>query len=290
MTGGVVNSNAKIELLDHHQRKDVIMPTTYTHYAYGQEVLRRLPKKQQRIILAHEDYYNIGVHGPDILFYYRAFSKNEVNQCGVRVHHEPMHIFLRQAFSVFDNQRRKQEAFAYLAGFMTHFMLDSSCHPYIRKRIRETGISHTEIERDWDSVMMQRDHLNPLTHRPACHIKSRPGYGKLIAPYYGLTPGKIQKSLIYMKLILNHIFRSSFGFTGRIASIINQLFLKKMDFQHYFAKRNINPGNVETITKLDSLYEESLEECAAVIVEMYGALQSGDRSFCGKKRFEEHFS
>lgn len=266
------------------------MPTTYTHYAYGQEVLARLPKKQQRMILAHEDYYNIGVHGPDILFYYRAFSKNPVNQYGVKVHHEPMHIFLRHAFDVFEGQRRKQAAFAYLAGFMTHYMLDSTCHPYIKQRIKETGIGHTEIERDWDSVMMQRDHLNPLTHFPARHIKTRPGYASVIAPYYDMTSGKIQKSLIYMKVILNHIFRSSMGLIGRIATAVNECFLRKMDFQHYFAKRNINPGNVETITQLDSFYKESQEECVAMIVEMYRALQFGDRSFCEKKRFERNFS
>ena len=48
------------------------MPTTYTHYTYGQEVFLMLPPKLQQKIRPYMDYYNIGVHGPDILFYYRC--------------------------------------------------------------------------------------------------------------------------------------------------------------------------------------------------------------------------
>ena len=122
------------------------MPTTYTHYAYGQEVFHKLPEELQRKIEPYIEYYNIGVHGPDILFYYHSYCKNKVNQYGVKVHHEPAREFFKRAFRVFQAQENKNEAFAYLAGFMTHFILDSSCHPYVRKRIKETGISHTEIE------------------------------------------------------------------------------------------------------------------------------------------------
>ena len=136
------------------------MPTTYTHYAYGQEVFHKLPEELQRKIEPYIAYYNIGVHGPDILFYYHSYCKNKVNQYGVKVHHEPAREFFKRAFKVFQAQKNRNEAFAYLAGFMTHFILDSSCHPYVRKRIKETGISHTEIETDWDFEVMQRDGRN----------------------------------------------------------------------------------------------------------------------------------
>ena len=41
------------------------MPTTYTHYAYGQEVFHKLPEELQRKIEPYIEYYNIGVHGPE---------------------------------------------------------------------------------------------------------------------------------------------------------------------------------------------------------------------------------
>ena len=61
---------------------------------------------------------------------------------------------------------------------MTHFILDSSCHPYVRKRIKETGISHTEIETDWDFEVMQRDGRNLNHYKRACHIKDKKEFCK----------------------------------------------------------------------------------------------------------------
>ncbi len=266
------------------------MPTTYTHYAYGQEVKHLLPHKLQEIIDSCEDYYNIGVHGPDILFYYYSFCKNKVNQYGVKVHREPMKVFLDHAFTVFAGQSDKEAAFAYLAGFMTHFILDSTCHPYIRKRIRQTGVSHAEIERDWDSVMMQRDHLNPVRHHVACHIHAHPVYSAVIAPYFDLTAGQLETGLVHMKLVLNHLFRSSFGMTSHLASLANTVFFRKMNYQHYFVKKNINPKNIDTIHHLDDLYHDCRSECAELVTQLYTALYEQDRSFCDRPRFQRHFS
>ena len=58
------------------------MPSTYAHYRFGKDVLGRLPAKQKQDIQAHPDLYNIGLHGPDLLFYYKPISHNPVNQLG----------------------------------------------------------------------------------------------------------------------------------------------------------------------------------------------------------------
>ena len=266
------------------------MPTTYTHYAFGQEVKQLLPKKLEYMIDLYEDYYNIGVHGPDILFYYRSFYKNKVNQYGVKVHNEPMKVFLDHAYPVFEQQHRKRAAFAYLAGFMTHFILDSTCHPYINRRIVETGISHAEIERDWDTVMMQRDHLNPARHQAASHIHVNPAVSILIAPYYDLTPRQMQNALLDMKLVLNHFFRSPFGLTGRLARMTNSVILRRYNYGHYFARKDINPGNLDSINQLDRLFKDCRGESAEKICELYQALKAGDRSFSDLPRFQRIFS
>ena len=46
------------------------MPTTYAHYRFGKEVTEALPRGLQNTIEYHRDLYDIGLHGPDILFYY----------------------------------------------------------------------------------------------------------------------------------------------------------------------------------------------------------------------------
>ena len=266
------------------------MPTTYTHYVYGQEVFQMLPTNIQKEIHPFMGLYNIGVHGPDILFYYRSFCKNKINQYGVKIHKEPMEQFLRHAFSVYRKQEQKQEAYSYLAGFMTHFILDSSCHPYIRKRIRENGISHTEIETDWDYLMMERNHLDPIRYKTATHILEDHRYARVIAPYYNKKPVQVHKSLVYMKLILNHMFRSYFGVKRQLAVFLNEKFLPKQHFQHYFRKTRVNMANLETCEELTRRYEDSKQQCAQMIEELYYALESNDLTFCEKKRFERNFS
>lgn len=266
------------------------MPTTYTHYAYGQDVFQRLPRNIQKVIAPYMDYYNIGVHGPDILFYYRSFCKNEINQYGVKVHDEPMQKFLEHAFSIFKWQKHKRAAFAYLAGFMTHYILDSTCHPYIRKRMEETGISHAEIETDWDYLMMERNHKNPLHYKVARHIKASRACAKVIAPYYDKSAKKVQIGLRYMKFILNHVFHSHFGVKQTISAFLNQHFFPKMSFQHYFRKKKMNQHNMETCKNLYQLYRGSIPSCVDMVTQLYQALQREDRSFCENKRLKRIFS
>lgn len=81
------------------------MPTTYTHYAYGQEVFHKLPEELQRKIEPYIEYYNIGVHGPDILFYYHSYCKNKVNQYGVKVHTNLPESFLNGHLGCFRHRK-----------------------------------------------------------------------------------------------------------------------------------------------------------------------------------------
>ena len=43
---------------------------------------------------------------------------------------------------------------AYYYGFICHFALDATCHGYIEKRIHESGVSHGEIEVEFDRFLM----------------------------------------------------------------------------------------------------------------------------------------
>lgn len=57
------------------------MPTTFTHDLFGREVYRMLPQEEREKIRRHGRLYRIGLHGPDILFYFHLY-KNRVNQHG----------------------------------------------------------------------------------------------------------------------------------------------------------------------------------------------------------------
>ena len=52
------------------------MPTTYAHDLFGKMVYHRLDPEIQEKIKKYQTTYQIGLHGPDILFYVRPFHKN----------------------------------------------------------------------------------------------------------------------------------------------------------------------------------------------------------------------
>ena len=56
------------------------MPTTYAHDLFGKMVYHRLDPEIQEKIKKYQTTYQIGLHGPDILFYVRPFHKNRFNQ------------------------------------------------------------------------------------------------------------------------------------------------------------------------------------------------------------------
>ena len=68
------------------------MPTTYTHDYFGKKVYQKLPEEMKRVIRENGELYRIGLHGPDILFYYMV-SKNPVTQFGINMHREKGRAF-----------------------------------------------------------------------------------------------------------------------------------------------------------------------------------------------------
>lgn len=76
------------------------MPSTYAHYLFGQEVYRELPAQLQTIIDHHRSLYHIGLHGPDILFYYHPMIPLPANRLGYRIHHKSGSRFFRHGLSV----------------------------------------------------------------------------------------------------------------------------------------------------------------------------------------------
>lgn len=70
------------------------MPTTYTHYRFGKEVLEALPRRIRTAIEKNREIFDIGLHGPDILFYYHALIPNAVSGQGYGMHRKQADSFL----------------------------------------------------------------------------------------------------------------------------------------------------------------------------------------------------
>ena len=60
------------------------MPSTYAHRRFGANVLDHLPAPLREKLEAHRELYDIGLHGPDLLFYYHAAKSNPGRRAGQR--------------------------------------------------------------------------------------------------------------------------------------------------------------------------------------------------------------
>jgi len=135
------------------------MPTTYAHWSFGNDCIQIMPTNIQKIIMAHRDLYDLGVHGPDIFFYNILNSKSV--KYGYALHNIPVEEFFKNCKKVFHEHSQKDEMLSYLLGFLTHFTLDSMCHGYVERKIEESKVSHNRIETEWDKHLMILDNLEP---------------------------------------------------------------------------------------------------------------------------------
>ena len=126
------------------------MPTTYTHHRFGNDVFSRLPAPLQEKISAIPGLFDIGLHGPDFLFYYKPLSKNPVNQRG---HPDAraawQNLFYSRPFLALSHMAEPDAGFAYICGFLCHFALDSTCHPYIEQQVVPQASRTAKLNRNW---------------------------------------------------------------------------------------------------------------------------------------------
>ena len=63
-----------------NERQEVMdMPAAYAHYVFGKKVFQELSGTEKEIIRNGEDAFLLGLHGPDLLFYYFPLCKNRIN-------------------------------------------------------------------------------------------------------------------------------------------------------------------------------------------------------------------
>ena len=69
------------------------MPSTYAHRCFGADVLTQLPESLQKKIEPYRALYDMGLHGPDLLFYYHAAKSSPVSALGNAMHEQPGRVF-----------------------------------------------------------------------------------------------------------------------------------------------------------------------------------------------------
>lgn len=103
------------------------MPDVVLHAVFGRDVRALLPNQVRNTM---EDIpYTFALFGPDVWFLYEPWKRREGR--GRRMHTTKPGAFLMALADRSRQSAHPEALFSYLAGFLCHYALDTTVHPYI---------------------------------------------------------------------------------------------------------------------------------------------------------------
>lgn len=233
------------------------MPSTYAHYKLGRAIQKSISGYEKEIIDKYPELFFIGLHGPDILFYYNPLGKNHVNQLGYGMHDEPGAKFFTYAAEVLKKHDYDEKHLSYVYGVICHFALDTSCHGYVAEKIAKSGISHGEIEAEFDRELMVRDGKDPVRQTLTNHITASMKNAVVIKDFYqGVTAEQVRKALegmlFYHRVLLapSKVKRGVLALGMKAAGVYSSMFGMIINYDK-------NPKCEDSTDRLIELYKDA---------------------------------
>lgn len=190
------------------------MPGFVTHYIFGRETYRKLKcNPQKKNLYYNRAAYALGLQGPDLFFFYLPTYALYRTNLGSIAHTSETRAFfmgLIESYYRITNSADRGVAEAYLTGFLGHYLLDTTCHPYIYAATRYNGrekdyfCRHAYLETDIDTALLDlKLHKKPCQFHAADTIALTHRQEKVIArllydAYHYAFPGlRIRKSTMW---------------------------------------------------------------------------------------------
>ena len=217
------------------------MPSTYAHRRFGADVLARLPEELR-----------------DKIEPYRALTTFPALLRIAMLEHNP----------------DKDAALVYALGFICHFALDSTCHPYVEQYVRSSGVSHCEIETEFDNMLLRRDGYDPLTFFTASHIHPSAEWANVVAPFYeGISVDEAYQAMTGMVFVHKMLLASNPAKRWVVLSAMR--LAGKWEFMHgLIANPKPNPDCAESGCGLDALYQKAIPLAVRLVTEYVDGLST----------------
>lgn len=239
------------------------MPSSYAHLRFGEEVLPRLPELLRPAAQKHRKLYDLGTHGPDIFFFFRPGLPTRTGALAHDYHHGSSKSFF---CSIARRLRLSpgEEGRAYLAGLLSHYALDSVCHPFVKEEAERGLAGHMEMETEFDRFLLETDGLLlPRPHFSLEHLRLTPRESSMLTAFYPkATAGRIRESAASMAFFLNRSMLPQ----GKGAKAAQRLLGRHLS--RYLLTPEPNPRCAQTNQKLLQLYGEAAERFAVLSSQM----------------------
>ncbi len=185
------------------------MPSIITHDIFAKELLKQLDTKETRIINEAKQIYLTFAQSHDYLFYYHSFNFTKaktIRKIGNKGHKEKTQSYFINLVSNIkkNNLENYAPAIAYLYGSIAHYVLDSTCHPFI---FYKTGTYHKDNK---DSYKYHGEHTHIEKDLDAYYYKK---YYKKDYKYCNVTKEIIKSPQFDTKLInlINDTYYDTYG-------------------------------------------------------------------------------
>jgi len=252
------------------------MPTTYAHFIFGWKAYNYLPKELQRLIDSKKTLFQTGLHGPDILFYYRPLKGNPLVELAHNIHERSAIDFFENARSEMGKCPDKEGALVYLVGFFFHYILDRDFHPIVSSIVGNDSAQHNRLEKELDRKLMIRENLDPLSYRPGVHLGLSPGDAEIISFFYpGVSTLQIEKSVRDMKRLLA-ILVTPGKWKYRLLRLIFFLSGRQKKFGSLLMPMSPDTRYAESSERMADLLDRSVRPAAALANDLYMSLSMNE--------------
>ena len=146
----------------------MIVPDLVVHASFGREVRRTLPPEVESALVSPA--WELGQFGPDLWFMHRPWKRRSGR--GRQMHTAHTGAFLTALARQAKTSSSRDLLFSYLAGFLCHYALDSTAHPwviYVTAVERRFPRSHMSLEHALDMAQIERDGFSGEKHPVSAH-------------------------------------------------------------------------------------------------------------------------
>lgn len=244
------------------------MPANYAHYRFGKLVLPGLPADVRQCIQRFRRMYDMGLHGPDIFFYYNPLMKTAPGELGEKFHAQTGQEFFPTAC----NAATSEAARAYLYGLLGHYCLDSLCHPYVQKIVDIGEASHVALESEFDRYLLELDKEPvPHTYDMSRRFKLTRGECMTVAEFYPPATGSNISQSVKIMAMASKFFASPNR--SRVEKLIRKI-------KPEYCDNLIPESEVEELTpyihELKDLYDLALTNYPILLQQLTAYMQTGE--------------